>query len=100
MDGVKARPRAEAALDWAAGNGQRDPGRGYALGLGEGLVIGLALAKIDPEWASAALEELLQVHQERLAERLAGTPIPAPGIEMHRMMVFAQAQEVLRGSAA
>jgi hypothetical protein len=97
MDGSETRPRAEAALAWAVEAAGRDPGRGYAAGLGDGLLVGLALAKLDADWASIALDELLQIQQERLAAQLTGTPVPAPEIEMHRLLIFAQAQAVLRG---
>src|SRR5262245_38881222 len=97
MDGLRARPRAEAALAWTVEAAERDPSRSYASGLSDGLLVGLALAKLDVEWASVALDELLQIQQERLAARLAGSPVPVPEIELHRLLVFAQAQTVLRG---
>jgi hypothetical protein len=100
MDTVERRPRAEAVRSWAADAAAQDPGRSYAAGVGHGLVVGLALGKLDAPWASAALEELVRSQHDRLAAALDGTPVPAPTLESHRLMVFAQAQEVLRRSAA
>ena len=100
MDTVAGRPHAEAALAWAADMAAQNPERGYAGGLGHGLLVGLALARLDPEWATAALDQLLEVQHDRLAARLAATPGAAPGMAAHRLALFGQAQEVLRGSAA
>jgi hypothetical protein len=87
-----------AAVDWAEAAAQRDPARRYPEGFEDGLLLGLALSKLDREWAEQALEQLFTMHTGRLADRLAGTGVPAPRIEQHRMLVFAEAQEILRGS--
>ena len=98
MEHTGTLPKAEAALGWAAKVAERDPRRGYVDGFEDGVLLGLTLAKIDATWTEQALDELFAMHQRRLAERLAGTPVEPPGIAQHRMLVFAQAQEILRKS--
>lgn len=100
MEHTGTFPRAEAALAWADDTALRDPDRCYADGFGDGMLLGLALAKIDRGWADEALEELFGMHQRQLAERLAGTPVEPPSVEQHRLLVFARAQEILRGTDA
>jgi hypothetical protein len=87
-------------MSWAEDTALRDPERCYADGFGDGLLLALALAKIDRGWAEGTLDELCAMHQRRVAEQLAGTPVEAPTLEQHRMLVFARAQEILRRSDA
>lgn len=87
-----------AALRWAEDAARHDPTRRYPEGFEDGLLLGLALAKLDRQWAERALDDLFSVHARRLADRLAGTGVPAPGVEQHRLLVFAEAQEILRRS--
>lgn len=87
-----------AAVEWARDAARRDPYRRYPEGFEDGLLLGLALSKLDRDWAEQALDGLFAMHTERLADRLIGTGVPAPRIEQHRMLVFAEAQEILRRS--
>jgi hypothetical protein len=98
MEHTGTLPLAEAAIGWAAKVAERDARRGYVDGFEDGVLLGLTLAKIDPTWTEQALDELFAMHERRLAERLAGTPVPPPSVAQHRMVVFAQAQEILRES--
>jgi hypothetical protein len=96
MGQVSALPRAQAALGWAEEVARRDPSRGYVDGFGHGLMLALTLAQVDATWAQGTLDELFELSQRRLAERLAGTPVPTPSLQEHRMAVYGQVQEILR----
>jgi len=95
---AKPRTRASAVLDWARESASRDPDRPLAEGIADGLLIGLALVRLDPAWAGEALEELLVHYQAELAAKLNGTPMTAPTIEHHRLLAYTEVQGIQRST--
>jgi hypothetical protein len=91
--------RASAVRGWIADTAAAGSTESYGDGLREGLLVGLTLARLDPEWSSAALDELIASSHAALAARLAGTPVPAPTLPMLRLVPYARATSILERSA-
>ena len=51
--------RASAVRAWIADTAAASSTERYGDGLREGLLVGLTLARLEPEWSSAALDELI-----------------------------------------
>ena len=92
--------RASAVRAWIADTAAASSTERYGDGLREGLLVGLTLARLEPEWSSAALDELIASSHAALAAQLAGTPIPAPTLAMLRMVPYARATSILGRAGA